>query len=277
MKNNFLIYKFTSPSGKSYIGQTNNLKRRVEEHKLRGKCRAFNAAINKHGFENFTQEILKENLTIEEANYWEVLLIKEHVTLSPNGYNLRTGGYSSIPSSETREIMSAWQVGRKRPEIAEKTRAFHTGRKASPEACAKMTASRIGKKASIETRAKMSVAQKGLKKPPCSDERRKKTSEQFKGIPKTAEQREKMSEAAKKRHPVSEETRKKMSDAAKLRSKRPLASSETRAKISAAKANPSTETREKISENNRRRHAKRKAEGATINKDEYGRFASSAC
>lgn len=213
MQKNFLIYKFTSPSGKSYIGQTNNLKRRIEEHKLRGKCRAFNSAINKHGFENFTQEILKDNLTIKEANHWEVFYIKEHGTLSPNGYNLATGGDGSIPSLETRERMSAWQTGRKRPGIAEKTRAFHTGRKHTEDSRIKMAESRIGKKASTETKAKMSVAQKGLKKPPCSNERREKTSKQFKGIPKTAEHRARISESSKNKPPMSDVTKAKISTA----------------------------------------------------------------
>lgn len=39
MSNNiYLIYKHTSPSGKSYIGLTNNYQRRCREHKSSNIC-----------------------------------------------------------------------------------------------------------------------------------------------------------------------------------------------------------------------------------------------
>ena len=99
----YLIYKYTSPSGKSYIGQTCDLISRKQQHKKSKYCRAFHNAITKYGFENFIEEILEENLTLEEANIFEELYITEHNTLSPNGYNLQSGGNNKQFSKETLE------------------------------------------------------------------------------------------------------------------------------------------------------------------------------
>lgn len=94
------IYKYTSPSGKSYIGQT--VKTIEQRAKYTGegykKCPIFYRAILKYGFENFTCEILeqieaqtrqelKEKLNILEQKY-----IIQYKTLAPFGYNVRSGG-----------------------------------------------------------------------------------------------------------------------------------------------------------------------------------------
>ncbi len=99
----YLIYKFTSPSGKSYIGQTCDLVRRERSHKNGNNgCVAFSNAINKYGFENFTKEILVDDLTLNEANKQEENLISEHNTMFPNGYNLKSGGLNNLHSEETK-------------------------------------------------------------------------------------------------------------------------------------------------------------------------------
>ena len=95
----YLIYCHTSPTGKKYIGQTNNYNRRCSEHKLASKsCPAFHSAIIKYGWINFTHEILADGLTIDEANILEEYYISKYNTLAPNGYNLQTGGFNSRPS-----------------------------------------------------------------------------------------------------------------------------------------------------------------------------------
>lgn len=63
MKRDYLIYMHTSPSGKSYIGQTNNLHRRDIVHKNTNGCRRFALAIKKYGLDNFTHKVLIDNLT----------------------------------------------------------------------------------------------------------------------------------------------------------------------------------------------------------------------
>lgn len=82
------IYKYTSPSGKSYIGQTKYSL--YDRACLNGRgyknCSIFYSAIQKYGFENFDVEILdevrEENLEVMEAFY-----IEKYKTLKPYGYN----------------------------------------------------------------------------------------------------------------------------------------------------------------------------------------------
>lgn len=87
------IYKYTSPSGKSYIGQTTYSL--YERAGLNGRCyqncSTFYAAIQKYGFENFTVEILDE---IPESDLEEVesYYIQQFNTLLPNGYNYHAKG-----------------------------------------------------------------------------------------------------------------------------------------------------------------------------------------
>ena len=93
-----LIYKITSPSGKHYIGQTQNtIKRRWSSH----CCFPDNSnaplhnAIRKYGKENFIVEIIIDNIeTLDEANMLERKYIYEFNSITPNGYNILTGGKS---------------------------------------------------------------------------------------------------------------------------------------------------------------------------------------
>lgn len=87
------IYKYTSPSGKSYIGQTiNSLAIRAGHN---GKnylgCVAFYQAILKYGFENFEVEILAE-VPQDKLDELEKRYIEIFNTLIPNGYNIAEGG-----------------------------------------------------------------------------------------------------------------------------------------------------------------------------------------
>lgn len=90
-----LIYMYTSPSGKSYIGQTSRgLKQRAGDsfgHGYKG-CEAFYRAIIKYGgLENFQIKIIEE-VPNEQLNERERYYIKLFNTLSPQGYNLSPGG-----------------------------------------------------------------------------------------------------------------------------------------------------------------------------------------
>ena len=57
----FVIYMHTSPSGKSYIGQTNDYNTRCRRHKtdMKSGCPAFRDAIKKYGWDNFKWEIIR--------------------------------------------------------------------------------------------------------------------------------------------------------------------------------------------------------------------------
>jgi group I intron endonuclease len=123
----YLVYKHTSPSGKAYIGQTKNYSKRCLQHRspLNNNCASFSNAIKKYGWDNFHHEVLIDGLSLDDANTWEELLIAEHGTLSPNGYNLKTGGDNVKLSEETKAKMSKSQrESDKNPERNKKIAAF---------------------------------------------------------------------------------------------------------------------------------------------------------
>lgn len=93
------IYKITNKkNGKIYVGQAIDIYDRWKQHKYKAynpKEKGYNSAIHgafrKHGFENFTFEILeecKQNELDQKEQYW----IKELNCLCPNGYNILPGG-----------------------------------------------------------------------------------------------------------------------------------------------------------------------------------------
>ena len=91
------VYKITNNvNNKSYIGITNNYKKRWSNEKSNPKDpvrqQVITKAISKYGKENFTFEILYSNLTIEEACQKEQELIQKYNTLIPEGYNVDKGG-----------------------------------------------------------------------------------------------------------------------------------------------------------------------------------------
>lgn len=99
------IYKYTSPSGKSYIGQTiYSLKERAKTTNGTGysNCTIFFRAIQKYGFENFKWEVLGEFL-IEDLDEKERYFIEKENTLQPNGYNIKSGGAAAFEKGKLRK------------------------------------------------------------------------------------------------------------------------------------------------------------------------------
>lgn len=103
------IYKITNKlNNKSYIGQSNNIQRRLAEHKSEN-YRNFHLdkplykSISKNGIENFSFEIIEqcdENILDEREKYW----INIYNCLD-NGYNCTEGG----------KIFPEHQIGAKNP------------------------------------------------------------------------------------------------------------------------------------------------------------------
>lgn len=94
---NYLVYVHTNKiNGKKYVGQSSNI---VERWRNGGKnyfsSIKFFRAIQKYGWENFTHEILYENLNKEAANKIERDLIRKYDSIN-NGYNIQEGGYTSL-------------------------------------------------------------------------------------------------------------------------------------------------------------------------------------
>jgi group I intron endonuclease len=104
-----VIYKFTSPGGKAYVGQTIDLRQRFKKYKsLRKKDigPAFYNALVKYGFENFELSVLASLASQSLLDRAEILAIWREKTLKPHGYNLNAGGNNAIPTEETREKMA---------------------------------------------------------------------------------------------------------------------------------------------------------------------------
>lgn len=108
-----VIYMYTSPSGKSYIGQTINEKSRKNQHKNKTSKldTKFGRAIRKYGFENLEYKVLiKFKPTANKEKLKRVLnkLEERYILLYDsveNGYNLTTGGDSALHSEESIEKM----------------------------------------------------------------------------------------------------------------------------------------------------------------------------
>lgn len=87
-----IIYKYENKiNHKIYIGQTNNLDRRMQEHKYGHAYQVslIEQAIKKYGIENFTIEILEETENFNEREkYW----INYYNSYKPYGYNICEGG-----------------------------------------------------------------------------------------------------------------------------------------------------------------------------------------
>jgi len=114
---------------KVYVGQTSKtIESRWSKHKKdaqynkayiegtldaprnkRGICSALYRAINKHGVENFKiTEITRAPL--DDLDALEIFWISEKNSLSPNGYNLKTGGDRSSHCEETKKLIAQHSV-----------------------------------------------------------------------------------------------------------------------------------------------------------------------
>lgn len=93
--NDYCIYIHTNQiNGKVYIGQTKNIENRWmnqgEKYKYSPR---FWSAIQCYGWDNFSHEILKDNLSKEEADKQEIYYINKYDSTNlDKGYNLTKGG-----------------------------------------------------------------------------------------------------------------------------------------------------------------------------------------
>jgi len=153
-----IIYKVTNNiNGKIYIGQTiNSLDKRWKRHTW--KCTinkismAITKAISKYGKENFTIEEIDKADSIKELNEKEIHYIKLYNSLSPNGYNLTTGGDNKRLSDETKNKISNSNKGKKASEETRKRLSdSHKGIKMSEMTKIKLRLINKGKKPSENT------------------------------------------------------------------------------------------------------------------------------
>jgi group I intron endonuclease len=172
----FHIYIVTNiVNAMQYVGVTNNLDRRWSQHRsMNGTSRYLHAAIKKHGIENFVFTHVATAFDLENAFQIEKILISEHKTKSPDGYNLTDGGegcYGYKVSEETRAKMREARAKQiQTPEANEKRRKAMLGNKHgvgkihTEDHKKKIGKAGLGRKHSDESKKKMSIAMTGRKR-----------------------------------------------------------------------------------------------------------------
>lgn len=156
--NHWIIYMYTFPNGKRYVGKTKRTLSKRQRYNFTGyeRCTVLWKAIQKYGIENIEQEILFENdMTDKNAARLEqvcIALFKVNCNRFSNpkfGYNLTDGGdglagwhpdesrlaelkaqmyefaemrRGTHPSEETRRKQSEAKIGKKRGPMSESTK-----------------------------------------------------------------------------------------------------------------------------------------------------------
>lgn len=219
-------------NGKMYVGQTiygNDPNKRWLNGLGYKPCTLFWRAIEKYGWDNFEHEIIASNLTLEEANHFEELLIKKLNTMnSKYGYNLRSGGENNYLSEETKKKIGEANKGRVvTEEQRRKSSEIHRGKHLSEEHKKKISDSlkgennpNYGKSMSDEQKNKISESRTGkyagenhyMYGKHFTEEVKEKLRQSHLGKKLSDSCRKKISEANKN---PSEETRRKMSESRK--------------------------------------------------------------
>lgn len=150
----YCVYSHTNKiNGKIYIGLTSM---KPEERWKSGRGynlgTHFRNAIDKYGWDNFEHKIIKDNLTKNEASYWEKYYIAFYNSIDRRcGYNISSGGEHGghAQTEETRRKigMNGYHYGM-------------SGKKHSDATKKKMSETRKGHSTSEETKRKISEAHK---------------------------------------------------------------------------------------------------------------------
>ena len=236
MKTTGCVYCITNTvNGKKYIGQTiQEPEKRIRRHFTTKQRSYLSRAVREYGKSAFLYEIVEDNIPHEHLAARERYWVAHLDTMSPNGYNLTSGGERvKIVSANTRKKLSDALKGEKNPnygkirshEHRRRLSEANTGKTHTPESRRKISESKkgennpnYGKPRSPETRQKMSESHKGKK---LTAEHRQKLSESHTGKTLSVEHRQKISEANKGQVPwikgkkLSPESRRKISESLK--------------------------------------------------------------
>lgn len=111
-----IVYVITNTiNGKQYVGQTvHTLKERWANHCSNNSgCTAIHNAILKYGKDSFKLSVLDTAKSQEELDEKERQWIYKLNTLSPYGYNLKSGGEHVVFTNEVREKLRKANTGKK--------------------------------------------------------------------------------------------------------------------------------------------------------------------
>lgn len=125
------IYKIENKiNGKIYIGQSNNIQRRFQEHQIKGASSRIpvDIAIQKYGKDNFTYTVIEET-TIDKLNQAEEFWINYFNSIE-TGYNCSKGGEqqsigenngkAKLTEQDVIEIRKAYNNHLKQKDVYEK-------------------------------------------------------------------------------------------------------------------------------------------------------------
>lgn len=190
--------------GRMYVGQSRNIKIRIQHHFRGGEKSYISNAIKKHGRDAFKVEILEycdERILNDRERFWIAALD----TMKPKGYNLTDGGEGYHHSEETKRRIGQIHRGKKlsleqRKHLSKvcsgKGNPFY-GKRHSEETKQKLRQANVGKKMPEDHKRKLREINLGRKH---SEETKKKISDAHRGKPKPASVREKLSQRRGEKH-----------------------------------------------------------------------------
>lgn len=231
-----IIYKYISPSGKVYIGQTTNESRRRKTFFNLNKSYGgdkIDCARQKYGPENFQYEIIYKNkfksakeakLKLDELEEYYIRLYDSYNL----GYNMTYGGYTTTGfkfTEEQKKNMSQARIGRKLRPRTEDEKEYHSNIMKEKWSTTEYRTLREKINSSIEHKLKVSESLKGANngmygKKHSLNAREKMSKSRYGenniwyGRSKSQEYREKIKNSLKKyyeEHEVSNETKEKIS------------------------------------------------------------------
>ena len=197
---------YNMKSGKWYVGQTVEPKRRLKTHIddafNRKDNNKFHRALRKYGLDNFVYCVLEENILRENLNLKEIDWIEEFDSFY-NGYNMSAGGGQTIFSEEVKRKLSEshkgktpWNKGKRYTLTEEEKNKIYESRRGK-------SSWNKGISMSEETKKKLSESLKGRaawnkgKTNIYSEETRKRISESLKGKKRSEETKKKISNTLK--------------------------------------------------------------------------------
>ena len=148
-----IIYCYTNKiNGKKYVGQTINPEQRYNAHKSNYQNpnnteynSLIHRAFRKHGFDNFTYEILVKDIDdINVLNELEIYYIKKFNCQTPNGYNVEAGGKNSTkPKTLEHRKKEIWGQAKLTEEEVIELRKAYRDKKSPTEIYKKNYANRM--------------------------------------------------------------------------------------------------------------------------------------
>lgn len=153
------IYKITSPSGKSYIGQTYDIKMRTNFYRTlncKNQVKLYNS-LKKYGWDKHRFEIL------EEIEYDKIRLdyLEKYYIFYFGDLNLTDGGEGGIPSEETRRKKSKSMIGNTNGKGNKGNKHTEESKKKMSDSAKKRGSNRKGIKFTEEQKKRLSESHMG--------------------------------------------------------------------------------------------------------------------